>query len=114
VTKAFLDGGATVIGTSRKIQSSEFSSANFYRDAPGHFDAGWRHGARQNDVGSSFGVLVLLRHGADQRHHRTLEALYAPTPAPVDTPANRKAMPHADTSKWVQPARIAESGTLAR
>src|SRR5436853_3686431 len=29
VTQAFLDAGATVIGTSRKIQQSEFSSPNF-------------------------------------------------------------------------------------
>lgn len=29
VTQAFLDGGATVIGTSRKIQQSDFSSPNF-------------------------------------------------------------------------------------
>ena len=28
-------------------------------------------------------------------------------PSVIDTPANRKAMPDADTSKWVQPAEIA-------
>ena len=29
VTQAFLDGGATVIGTSRKIQQSDFTSPGF-------------------------------------------------------------------------------------
>src|SRR6266436_9992363 len=28
-------------------------------------------------------------------------------PGTMDTPANRKAMPHADVSKWVQPANVA-------
>jgi NAD(P)-dependent dehydrogenase (short-subunit alcohol dehydrogenase family) len=28
-------------------------------------------------------------------------------PGTMDTPANRKAMPGADTSKWVQPASVA-------
>ena len=28
-------------------------------------------------------------------------------PGTIDTPANRKAMPNADVSKWVQPATIA-------
>jgi len=28
-------------------------------------------------------------------------------PGTIDTPANRKAIPHADVSKWVQPANIA-------
>jgi NAD(P)-dependent dehydrogenase (short-subunit alcohol dehydrogenase family) len=28
-------------------------------------------------------------------------------PGTIDTPANRKAMPNADFSKWVQPAAIA-------
>jgi NAD(P)-dependent dehydrogenase (short-subunit alcohol dehydrogenase family) len=28
-------------------------------------------------------------------------------PGTIDTPANRKAMPDADFTKWVQPARIA-------
>jgi NAD(P)-dependent dehydrogenase (short-subunit alcohol dehydrogenase family) len=29
VTQAFLDGGATVVGTSRKIQQSDFNNPNF-------------------------------------------------------------------------------------
>ena len=29
-------------------------------------------------------------------------------PGTMDTPANRKAMPNADVSKWVQPASVAE------
>ena len=29
-------------------------------------------------------------------------------PGTMDTPANRKAIPNADTSKWVQPATVAE------
>jgi NAD(P)-dependent dehydrogenase (short-subunit alcohol dehydrogenase family) len=28
-------------------------------------------------------------------------------PGTIDTPANRKSMPNADFSKWVQPSRIA-------
>jgi NAD(P)-dependent dehydrogenase (short-subunit alcohol dehydrogenase family) len=28
-------------------------------------------------------------------------------PGTMDTPANRKAMPNADVSKWVQPATVA-------
>jgi len=28
-------------------------------------------------------------------------------PGTMDTPANRKAMPNADVSKWVQPASVA-------
>ena len=29
-------------------------------------------------------------------------------PRTMDTPANRKAIPNADVSKWVQPATVAE------
>jgi NAD(P)-dependent dehydrogenase (short-subunit alcohol dehydrogenase family) len=29
-------------------------------------------------------------------------------PGTMDTPANRKAIPNADVSKWVQPASVAE------
>jgi NAD(P)-dependent dehydrogenase (short-subunit alcohol dehydrogenase family) len=29
-------------------------------------------------------------------------------PGTMDTPANRKAIPSADVSKWVQPAAVAE------
>jgi NAD(P)-dependent dehydrogenase (short-subunit alcohol dehydrogenase family) len=55
VTQAFLDAGATVIGTSRKIEQSDSSN-----------------------------------------------------PGTMDTSANRKAIPNADVSKWVQPTTVAE------
>ena len=39
VTQAFLDAGATVIGTSRKIQQSDFKSLNFTALPGGDFDS---------------------------------------------------------------------------
>jgi len=46
----------------------------------------------------------LINSGPDKAHVRA--AVIAPSI--IDTPANRKAMPDADFSNWVPPARIAE------
>ena len=61
VTQAFLDAGATVIGTSRKIQQSDFSSPNFTAMPA---DAASREGAKVlvDQVVARFGRLDVLAH----------------------------------------------------
>src|SRR5947207_10944332 len=61
VTQAFLDAGATVVGTSRKIQQSGFSSADFIA-MPGDISA--REGPKVlvDQVVSRFGKLDVLAH----------------------------------------------------
>jgi len=61
VTQAFLDAGATVIGTSRKIQQAEFQNPNFTA-MPG--DASTREGAKVlvGQVVGRFGKLDVLAH----------------------------------------------------
>ena len=61
ITEAFLDAGATVIGTSRKIQQSDFTSAGFTA-IPGEISS--RAGAQTivDGVVARFGRLDVLAH----------------------------------------------------
>ncbi len=61
VTQAFLDAGATVIGTSRKIQQSDFSSSGFTALAA---EISSREGAKSlvDQVVARFGRLDVLAH----------------------------------------------------
>jgi NAD(P)-dependent dehydrogenase (short-subunit alcohol dehydrogenase family) len=185
VTQAFLDAGATVVGTSRKIQQSEFNSPNFVAISG---EISNRESARVlvDQAVALFGKLDVLAHTVggfaggqsivetddatfqrmlDQNLNSVFHILRAAIPAlrqtgsgriiaigsrqalepgakvgaysaskaamvslvrtaalenrdagvtanvilpgTMDTPANRKAMPNADFSKWVRPARVA-------
>ena len=185
VTQAFLDAGATVAGTSRKAQQSDFNRANFAA-IPAEISS--REGARAllDQVVSRFGKLDVLAHTVggfaggqqvaqtdDLTFQRMLDVnlnsvfhilraaipplrktgngriiaigsraavepgpgvgAYSASkaamvslvktvalenkdvglsanvilPGTMDTPANRKAMPNADFSKWVRPATVA-------
>src|SRR5882724_5656722 len=186
VTQAFLDAGATVIGTSRKIQPSDFNSPSFTAipgemsdqkgaaavveqvivrfkriDVVVHTVGGFAGGQtiaetddatfqRMFDVNlnSAFyllrAVLPEMRKtgsgriiaigsraalepgvgvGAYSASKAAMVSLVrtvalenkdvgltanAILPGTMDTPANRKAIPNADVSKWVQPATVAE------
>ena len=61
ITQAFLDAGATVIGTSRKIQQSDFMSSNF---AAIPAEISTREGAKVlvDQVVARFGKLDVLTH----------------------------------------------------
>src|SRR5215472_6012741 len=61
VTQAFLDAGATVVGTSRKIQQSDFSNPNFTALAA---EILTREGAKTlaDQVVARFGKLDVLAH----------------------------------------------------
>lgn len=185
VTQAFLDTGANVIGSSREIRQSEFSSSGFTAVSA---DIASAHGAHSliDQVVSKFGRLDVLGHTvggfaggqsiadtSDQTFQQMFEMNLNATfyllraaipalrasgsgrliaigsraalepgagvgaysaskaamvslirtvaaenydtgmtanvilPGTIDTPANRKAMPQADFSKWVKPATIA-------
>jgi NAD(P)-dependent dehydrogenase (short-subunit alcohol dehydrogenase family) len=186
VTQAFLDAGATVVGTSRKIQASDFDNSNFTAlaaeisasagartlvdqveerfgklDVLAHTVGGFAGGQSIADtddatfqrmfdlnLNSVFHILraavPLLRKTANGRiiaigSRAALEpgagvGAYSASkaamvslirtvalenkdagltanvilPGTMDTPANRKAIPNADVSKWVQPASVAE------
>jgi len=185
VTQAFLDAGATVVGTSRKIQQSDFNSPNFTA-VPAEIST--REGAKVlvDQVVARFGKLDVLAHtvggfaggqpiadtddatfqrmfdlnlncvfhilraalpalrqtggriiaigsraalepgpgvGAYSASKAAMVSLMKTValenkdagltanvilPGTMDTTANRKAIPNADVSKWVQPATIAE------
>jgi NAD(P)-dependent dehydrogenase (short-subunit alcohol dehydrogenase family) len=185
VTQAFLDIGATVIGTSRKIQQSDFDHPGFAAipaeistregtkvlvdqvvarfgklDVLAHTVGGFAGGQSIADtddatfqrmfdinLNSVFQILrasiPALRNSGDGRliaigSRAALEpgagvGAYSASkaamvslirtvalenkdagpranvilPGTMDTPANRKAMPNADFSKWVQPAAVA-------
>jgi NAD(P)-dependent dehydrogenase (short-subunit alcohol dehydrogenase family) len=186
VTKAFLDAGATVVGTSRKIQQSDFNNPNFTAlaaeissregaqalvdqvvarfgklDVVAHTVGGFAGGQsiadtddatfqrmfdlnlncvfhmlraalpplRQTGSGrliaigsraavepgpgvgaysaSKAAMLSLLKTVALENKDAGLTANVI-LPGTMDTPANRKAMPNADVSKWVHPATVAE------
>jgi NAD(P)-dependent dehydrogenase (short-subunit alcohol dehydrogenase family) len=185
VTQAFLDAGATVVGTSRKIQQSDFSHASFTAmpaeistregahalvdqiagrfgrlDVLAHTVGGFAGGQTIVDtddatfqrmldlnLNSVFHILratiPLLRSSGDGRiiaigSRAALEpgagvGAYSASkaamvslirtvalenkdaglranvilPGTMDTPANRKAIPNADVSKWVRPAAVA-------
>lgn len=185
VTQAFLAAGATVVGTSRKIQQTEFAEPNFIA-IPAEISSLKTAQALVEDVVKRFGRLDVLAHTVggfaggqsivetdDNTFQQMLEInLYATfhlvraaipalrnsgqgriiaigsraalepganvgaysaskaamvsliktvaaengdagiaatvlLPGTIDTPANRKSMPGADFSKWVQPANIA-------
>jgi len=61
VTQAFLDMGATVIGTSRKIQQSDFASANFTA-IPGEISSQAGAKALVETILARFGRLDVLAH----------------------------------------------------
>lgn len=186
VTQAFLDAGAAVIGTSRKIQQSDFNNPNFTA-LPAEIST--REGAQVlvDQVVARFGKLDVLAHtvggfaggqsiadtddatfqrmfdlnlncvfhilraavpplrktgtgriiaigsraalepgagvGAYSASKAAMVSLIrtvalenkdagltanAILPGTMDTPANRKAIPNADVSKWVQPDSVAE------
>jgi len=185
VTQAFLDAGATVIGTSRKIQQSEFNNPNFAAlseeisnredakvlvdqvatrfgklDVLAHTVGGFAGGqsvAETDDttfqrmfdlnLNSAFHLLrAAIPHlrksgsgriiaiasraavdpgpgvGAYSASKAALVSLIRTValenkdagmtanvilPGTMDTPANRKDMPNANFSKWVQPANVA-------
>ncbi len=185
VTKAFLATGATVAGTSRKIQQAEFAGSNFAA-IPAEISSLKTAQTLVNEVVDRFGRLDVLAHTVggfaggqsiaatddstflqmfNINLYATFHLLRAAVPAlrksgqgriiaigsraalepganvgaysaskaamvsliktvalensdagiaaavllpgTIDTPANRKSMPNADFSKWVQPANIA-------
>jgi NAD(P)-dependent dehydrogenase (short-subunit alcohol dehydrogenase family) len=185
VTQAFLDAGATVIGTSRKIQQSSFASPGFTA-MPAEISTGEGAAVLVDQVIARFGRIDVLAHTVggfaggqsiadtdDDTFHRMFDvnvnsAFYllraalpamrktrngriiaigsraAVDPGPgvgaysaskaalvslirtvaaenkdagitanvilpgtMDTPTNRKMIPNADVSKWVQPANVA-------
>lgn len=61
VTQAFLDTGATVIGTSRKIERSAFDSPNFTA-MPGDISTGEAAKVLVDEVIAGFGRLDVLAH----------------------------------------------------
>ena len=61
VTQAFLEAGATVIGTSRKIQQSDFTSAGFTA-IPGEISSRADAQTIVDDVVARFGRLDVLAH----------------------------------------------------
>jgi NAD(P)-dependent dehydrogenase (short-subunit alcohol dehydrogenase family) len=185
VTRAFLDSGATVIGTSRNIQQSAFDHANFTAmpavistresatvlvdqviarfgkiDVLAHTIGGFAGGQSIAETGdatfhqmfdinlnSAFYLLRAALPALRESGHGRIIAIggraavdpgpgvgaYSASkaalvslirtvaaenkdagvtanvilPGTMDTPTNRKAMPDADVSKWVQPASVA-------
>ena len=186
VTQAFLDAGATVVGTSRKVQQSDFNNPHFTAlpaeistregaqtlveqvvarfgklDALAHTVGGFAGGQSIVDTDDTtfqrmldlnlncvfhilraavpslrktgngrviaIGSRAALEPGAGVGAYSASKAamvslirtvalenkdagLTANTilPGTMDTPANRRAIPNADVSKWVQPATVAE------
>ncbi len=185
VTQSFLTAGATVIGTSRKIQQSDFVSPNFSA-LPAEISTGEGAQSLADQIVARFGKLDVLAHtvggfaggqsvaetddatfqrmfdlnvnatfyllravllvirktgngriiaigsraaaepGANAGAYSASKAAMVSLirtvalenkdagitanvilPGTMDTPANRKAMPDADFSKWVQPASVA-------
>ena len=185
VAKAFLESGAFVVGTSRKIEQSELAAANFMAIAAdlstledagalvekilsrfGRLDvlahtvggfaggksipetdaatfqsmldinlvstfyilraaipplrmtgngriiavgsrAALEPGSGVGAYGASKAAMVSLIHTAALENRDAGLSANVILPGTIDTPANRQAMPGADTSKWVQPANIA-------
>jgi NAD(P)-dependent dehydrogenase (short-subunit alcohol dehydrogenase family) len=185
VTRAFLDADATVIGTSRKIQQSDFDSPNFTAqpaeistqegaktlvdqavarfgklDVLAHTVGGFAGGQSIADTGDvtfqrlfdlnlncvfhilravvpplrqtgtgriiAIGSRAALEPGAGVGAYSASKAAMGSLirtvalenkdvgltanvilPGTMDTPANRKAMPNADFSKWVRPTTVA-------
>ena len=61
VTQAFLDAGATVIGTSRKIQQSDFNNPNFTA-LPAEISSGEGANVLVAQIVAGFGKLDVLAH----------------------------------------------------
>jgi len=61
VTQAFLDAGATVVGTSRKIQASDFDHPNFSA-MPGDISSREAAKALLDQLAARFGKLDVLAH----------------------------------------------------
>ena len=185
VTQAFLDAGAAVVGTSRKIRPSDFESANFTAlageistssgaksvvdrvvehfgklDVVAHTVGGFAGGQSIADTDDAtfqrmfdlnlncvfyilraavpllrktsgrviaIGSRAALEPGAGVGAYSASKAAMVSLirtvavenkdagltanvilPGTMDTPANRKAIPNADISKWVQPASVAK------
>jgi len=185
VTQAFLDAGATVVGTSIKIRPSDFESANFTAlaaeistsagakslvdqvverfgklDVVAHTVGGFAGGQSIADTDDAtfqrmfdlnlncvfyilraavpllrntsgrviaIGSRAALEPGAGVGAYSASKAAMVSLirtvavenkdagltanvilPGTMDTPANRKAIPNADISKWVQPASVAK------
>ena len=185
VTQAFLDAGAAVVGTSRKIQPSDFESSNFTAlageistsagakslvdqvverfgklDVVAHTVGGFAGGQSIADTDDAtfqrmfdlnlncvfyilraavpllrktsgrviaIGSRAALEPGAGVGAYSASKAAMVSLirtvavenkdagltanvilPGTMDTPANRKAIPNADISKWVQPASVAK------
>ena len=185
VTQAFLDASATVVGTSRKIRTSDFESANFTAlaaeistsagakslvdqvverfgklDVVAHTVGGFAGGQSIADTDDAMfqrmfdlnlncvfyilraavpllrktsgrviaiGSRAALEPGAGVGAYSASKAAMVSLirtvavenkdagltanvilPGTMDTPANRKAIPNADISKWVQPASVAK------
>ena len=185
VTQAFLDAGAHVVGTSRKIQQSDFANANFVA-MPADISSLQTATVSLSAVVARFGRLDVLAHtvggfaggrSVAETEDATLQQMFdlnlasffhivrasipalrrsgngriiaigsraavdpprsvgaysaskaamvslvktlaaenrdsavtanAILPGTMDTPGNRKAMPDADFSKWVQPVNVA-------
>jgi NAD(P)-dependent dehydrogenase (short-subunit alcohol dehydrogenase family) len=88
VLPAMLDqGGGSIVCVGTKAALEPFSGASGY-------------------VVSKAGVLALVKALAVEYRDDGIRA-NAILPSVIDTPANRKSMPDADQSKWVQPAQIA-------
>jgi NAD(P)-dependent dehydrogenase (short-subunit alcohol dehydrogenase family) len=186
VTQAFLDAGATVVGTSRKIQPSDFDNSSFTAlaaeistsadakslvdrvgerfgklDVVAHTVGGFAGGQSIADTDDAtfqrmfdlnlncvfyilraavpllrktsngrviaIGSRAALEPGAGVGAYSASKAAMVSLirtvavenkdagltanvilPGTMDTPANRKAIPNADISKWVQPASVAK------
>ena len=89
VTQRFLTTGVRVVGTSRSISYQDSPEPNF---APLPVDFTKAPAVRMVELESKAAGL-------------TANLIL---PGTMDTPANRKAMPDADPSKWVQPGAVAD------
>ncbi len=137
VTQRFVATGATVVGASRSIAQEDFPVANFAALPVDFTRAAAVHGAI-NSVIDRYGRLDVLVHvvggfaggmsvaETDDAYVAFKSALASLVrtvalenkdagltanvvlPGTMDTPANRKAMPGADFSKWLKPADVAD------
>jgi NAD(P)-dependent dehydrogenase (short-subunit alcohol dehydrogenase family) len=133
VTKAFLDAGFTVVGLSPKIQQSDFDHPNFIAlpaslnslgdakkavasvidrcgkiDVLAHLVGGFTEPAPKiGAYSASKAALVSLIETVALENKDAGITANVILPGTMDTPANRKDMPTADASKWVQPASVA-------
>jgi NAD(P)-dependent dehydrogenase (short-subunit alcohol dehydrogenase family) len=123
VTKALLDAGFTVAGLSPKIQQSDFNHPDFIAlpatlnsldeakkavtsviarcgkiDVLAHLVGGFAGGQTVTDTDDATWQRML---------HMNLNSAFHILPGTMDTPANRKDIPGADVSQWVQPASVA-------